>query len=74
MTYREIMLIFKAMFPGYESGISDYRPQDGQINSIHIWMLDGRELVFTFNNDSDWYFETYEHFKNKIAMQSQDLK
>ena len=69
ITFGDIMLKFKSMFPAYISGMSDYRPQDGQSYSIHIWMKDGRELVFMYKNDNDWLFETNEHFKMRTTNQ-----
>lgn len=69
ITFENIMQRFKSMFPAYTSGIIDYRPQDEQMCSIHIWMKDGRELIFTYKNDNDWLFETYEHFKMRITNQ-----
>lgn len=63
ITFGDIMLKFKSMFPAYIEGVDDYRPQDGKSHSIHIWMKDGRELVFMYKSENDWLFETFEHFK-----------
>lgn len=47
ITFGEILTKFKLMFPDYKNEILDYRPQNGQKYSIHIWFKDGRELVFS---------------------------
>lgn len=63
ITYGDIFEKFRSMFPQYLKGMNDYRPQENQNFSIHIWMKDGRELVFTYKSKNDWLFETYDHFK-----------
>ena len=63
ITYKDIMLKFKSMFPMYLREMCDYRPQADQNHSIHIWMKDGSEFIFMYRNGNDWLFETYEHFK-----------
>lgn len=67
MTYGDIFYIFSLIFSNTDKNVKDYRPQDNEANSIHIWMKDGRELVFTYNSATSWYLETYEHYKDRAA-------
>lgn len=59
MSHDNIFEIFKLLFPTF--AIHDWF-QNGR-NSIRIrQVVDYRDFVFTYNNESDWRFETVDSF------------
>ena len=74
MTYGEIYCLFTQRFPEIKARVSDYRPQVGEINTIHTWLRDGGELVFTFNSGDSWGLESYELYKKRKGSSQIDTR
>lgn len=59
MTHDRIYKIFEEMLPSYRVRATQWF-QNGK-NSIRV-RIEGCDYIFTYNNPSDWKFETVESF------------
>ena len=60
LTYGDLLKLFKNMFPDIFEKIIDYRPAEAKANTIHLWLMDGRELYFTYDGNTEWSLDSCE--------------
>lgn len=60
MPHKQVYLLFARKFPSLASEAKDWM-QNGK-NSVRIRLRNGREVIFTYNNDNDWCMETTKSF------------
>ena len=63
MTHNEVYEQFKLSLPMYARTSETWFP-NGK-NSIRVRQIDGRDLIFTFDNNEEWCFETVKSFLNR---------
>ncbi len=61
MLDREILKIFNSYFPQHGGENIDTWFLNGK-NSIRIRNKNGKEFIFTFNNDNDWGFTSINNY------------
>ena len=64
MTHDIVFQHFRACLPRHASETIAWFP-NGK-NSIRVRYEDGRDFIFTFNNELDWCYETAEHFIKRL--------
>lgn len=64
MTHIKVYEAFKALFPTYAESVTNFY-SNGK-NSIRLRVGEAhRDVIFTYNSDKDWRFETVDSFLNK---------
>lgn len=63
MTHIDVYKRFALYFPNYADKNMDKWFPNGK-NSIRVRQANGREFIFTYNNQNDWRLETIKSFLN----------
>lgn len=61
MTHIEVYKLFKSKFPDYSGDMADRWYPAGR-NTIRVVLKDRQELIFSFQSDKQWRFETIDSF------------
>ena len=64
MTHVEVYKQFNKKFPEITKEVEDWFP-NGK-NSVRVRIKNGSDFVFTYNNWTDWCFETVDSFIKKL--------
>lgn len=64
MIHTKVYEQFEKQFPQYSEYVDTWFP-NGK-NSVRVRIKDGSDFIFTYNNWTDWCFETVESYIKKM--------